>query len=356
MSDQQTPNPADENRESKVGNESTSSSAPAPAVPSPSAPPSPAPADKPSRRRPLPLFGYVRGLAASVFTLGNVLTVLAVLFAITFTAVLAASLELYAASHPAKSAYTTTPTALGLPYEDVSFSTIGGMQVSGWFVPAAVDSSAAILVLHGYGSNKEEMLPRVGFLSQYYNLLFVDFRYFGGGDGEFSTLGVREIEEASAAIKWLEARGFSRVGLYGFSMGGTVALRALAEEEATRCAVLESPYGDLRLIFHDAYRAFGPLQEEMTDLTVFVARLIGFDYREAVPPAVRSVRSPVLLFALRTDEVVPFAHAEAIVAALKDNRELEEAFFDGGKHCEIPPNFTEKTFSFFASCLGGDAL
>src|SRR6266700_6729606 len=43
-----------------------------------------------------------------------------------------------------------TPAELGLAYEDVRFTTDDGVTLSGWLVPAARDTRAAVVLMHGF--------------------------------------------------------------------------------------------------------------------------------------------------------------------------------------------------------------
>jgi hypothetical protein len=43
-----------------------------------------------------------------------------------------------------------TPADLGLRYEDVRFTTDDGVTLSGWLIPAARETHAAVVLMHGY--------------------------------------------------------------------------------------------------------------------------------------------------------------------------------------------------------------
>ena len=152
-----------------------------------------------------------------------ILIVVAVVAMVIITAFFTVALQLYALSHPNKSAYAAKPDIFGLSYQDVTLHTADGVTVDGWFVTAKVKTDATIIVFHGNASNKSEMLPRLAFLASRYNLLFLDMRYFGSGGG-YTTYGLKEVSEARAALNWLKGQGVKTVGLYGYSTGGTVAL------------------------------------------------------------------------------------------------------------------------------------
>lgn len=278
--------------------------------------------------------------------------VAAVVAMVVITAFFTVVLQLYALSHPNKSAYAAKPDIFGLGYEDITLHTADGVTVEGWFVTAKVKTDAAIIVFHGNASNKSEMLPRLAFLASRYNLLFLDLRYFGSGGG-YTTYGLKEVNEARAALNWLQGRGAKTVGLYGYSTGGTVALLSLAENSYSRCAAVEDAYADPRLIIHDSFLAFGPVHEQLTNLAVWLLGLLGMDASDsAVVGHLRGLTKPVLVFASRDDKFVPTGHVEALQKALADDRAARFILFDGDQYGAIPPDFINRMMTFYGQCLG----
>src|SRR3989344_5757645 len=85
---------------------------------------------------------------------------------------------------PGKVASTATPKNFGLAYEPVSLMTQDGMRIAGWFIPKKDgESKTTLIALHGYPADKGDILSRVVYLADRYNLLLIDFRYFGESDG-----------------------------------------------------------------------------------------------------------------------------------------------------------------------------
>ncbi|MCZ7544787.1 MAG: hypothetical protein M5R40_15260 [Anaerolineae bacterium] len=57
-----------------------------------------------------------------------------------------------------------TPADSGLDYEDVTFTTVGGLTVAGWYLPAR--NGAAVTAAHGLGNNRLELLPQAAALAE----------------------------------------------------------------------------------------------------------------------------------------------------------------------------------------------
>jgi pimeloyl-ACP methyl ester carboxylesterase len=101
-----------------------------------------------------------------------------------------------------------------------------GVAAGGGWVP---DPREAILLLHGYSGSVVPDLVALGpFLRTTASVLGLDLRGHGGSDDAPTTFGVREVEDVAGALAWLGERGIRRVALVGSSMGGVVAIAAVA--------------------------------------------------------------------------------------------------------------------------------
>ena len=132
----------------------------------------------------------------------------------------------YVTVRPPKLHSKITPQDLGVEFEAISFETDDNISLSGWFIPTTTENAKTIILLHGYPADKGNILPSLLFLNEQYNLLLFDFRYLGESEGSYSTIGAKETKDLQAAISYLNTRGINQVGIWGFSMGGAVALMA----------------------------------------------------------------------------------------------------------------------------------
>ena len=69
-------------------------------------------------------------------------------------------------------------------WENVTFPTEDGLEISGWFAPAA-DARGTVILCHGHPMNRMEMLPWARLLHHagFHTLLF-DFRAHGQSEGK----------------------------------------------------------------------------------------------------------------------------------------------------------------------------
>ena len=128
---------------------------------------------------------------------------------------------------PEDPAGPATPADLGLEYETVSFATDDGVTLSGWFIPAARETSTAVIVMHGFTGNRlPELAGFVPWLHERHHVLQFDFRGHGESGPGTVTLGTRERRDVAAAVAFLHGRGIERIALFGISMGAAAAILA----------------------------------------------------------------------------------------------------------------------------------
>ena len=124
----------------------------------------------------------------------------------------------------------------------------GGIGLAGWYVPAGsgAPDAATVVIAHGWGSSKHDMLDRAAILHDAYHLLLLDFRNHGQSGDAATTQGVREAADLRAMVDWLEAtKGADRIALLGVSMGGASALAEAARDERVDAVIVESTHATL---------------------------------------------------------------------------------------------------------------
>jgi len=150
------------------------------------------------------------------------------------------------------------PRQFGIDTTDVELVTInsGSGYVKGWYMHArrgrvARPDRPTILYLHGVGDTRGQM-ERVGLynvlLSSLYEVLAIDYRDFG----DSSPTSIDEntvVEDAQAALTYLEQKGVEDVVVWGHSLGAAVATHALAkyfQDGGSKVlgVVLEAPFNN----------------------------------------------------------------------------------------------------------------
>ena len=228
---------------------------------------------------------------------------------------------------PPRMAIPLTPADFALRVEDVRIRAADGVTLAGWLI--ARPTAPAVVLLHGYPANKADLLPIAAALAPRFAVLLMDLRYFGDSGGRATTLGFRERGDLQRAVAWLHARGYARVGVFGFSLGGAVALLAAADDPGILAVAAYAPFADLRLLGRETY---GPLVHLMRISSLV---LLGADITRPAPvDAAARLKIPVLLIASRQDEQIGFHHAELLRAALGANSKVDFHVLERGRHGE----------------------
>ncbi len=152
-------------------------------------------------------------------------------------------LSVEALMQPAHRSIDVTPANAGLAYENVTLIADDDVTLRGWYIPSR--NHAAIILLHGYGGNRTEMLGRAEMLARHgYGVLLYDERASGESGGETRTFGWLDANDVPIALAYLQQRAEidpQRIGILGFSIGGQIALRAAAQSDQLKAIVAEEP-------------------------------------------------------------------------------------------------------------------
>lgn len=260
-------------------------------------------------------------------------------------------LVLWMAVRPPRLTVPGTPADHGLPAEAFRVTADDGVGLAGWLVPRS--GAPVVVLLHGYPAEKADLLPLAAVLAPQFAVLLMDHRYFGESQGRVTTLGSRERRDLVRVADALSARGAGPIGVFGLSMGGAVALLAAAEEPRIRAVAAYAPFADLAQLGRELYGWLGPLSGPfVAGVRGWGRVLLGVDLARPSPEAAaRRLTIPVLLVHNAGDEQIPFAHAERLRAALRDNPRARFVLPPRGLHNELPADFFAQVAAFFREHL-----
>jgi uncharacterized protein len=135
-----------------------------------------------------------------------------------------------------------SPASYGLTAEAAEFRVGTEVLLRGWYIPAG-DSVKTIIVCSGANGSLDADVHVAPWLHEAgFNVLLFNWRAHGDSEGEVVTLGFNERYDLIAAVQYAKSKGAERVGVLGFSMGGTVALATAAVYEDINAVVADSPF------------------------------------------------------------------------------------------------------------------
>ncbi len=229
-----------------------------------------------------------------------------------------------------------SPRDFGAQYDSVHFPGADGAQLSGWYVPGR--NGVVIILLHSYYADRRQTLPVAAMLARHgYGLLMYDQRAGGESEGQVRSLGWLDIPDLDQAVAYLQSRGETRIGAYGCSVGGGIALAAAAGNPAIAAVAADAPNP---LSFDEIYTPAGDAAW-VVDLPLYMLyyRLVvlraGSEPPMSTAQAVARI-APRRLLLISTGQGGEQARTQALFAAAGQPKEQWNIPING--HCAGPLN------------------
>jgi uncharacterized protein len=201
--------------------------------------------------------------------------------------------------------------------EIVSFATEDGLQLNGWFVPAARPGAETVIVFNGNAGNRAYRSDlALGMAAGGMAVLLFDYRGYGGNPGAPSEEGLAR--DARAARRYVLSRAdvdARRLVYFGESLGSGVAVR-LAVEHPARAVILRSPFTS----FVDVGRLHYPILP--------VAWILRDRYSSI--ERITRIGSPLLVIAGANDTIIPASQSRQLFAAAREPKQL--LIIEGADH------------------------
>jgi dipeptidyl aminopeptidase/acylaminoacyl peptidase len=264
--------------------------------------------------------------------------------------------------HPVRMLVEGNPLDYGLDYQNHIFTTRDGLELKAWLIlpPPSLRTGRlpTIFAVHGYSTSRWDIIERCALLARAgFLVIAYDQRASGESEGTAVTGGPLETADLRSVIDQavtLPEVDPERLGVYGFSMGATVAIIAAAGDERIDAVVADSPYASLREISAKVLRDRGLPEWPFVDLmNLSFQWSFGVDMAscDATAVAARIAPRPLLILAGEKDQVVPHDHPQRIFSAAREPRRL--AISPGGGHFDngTPVLFGNTIVPFFWEVL-----
>jgi dipeptidyl aminopeptidase/acylaminoacyl peptidase len=238
----------------------------------------------------------------------------------------------YVNTHPPRYPLHIPPSDYHAPYEAVSFTTQDGILLKGWLIkPEQLRARMpAIIICHGVGANRSDFTELAVSLSKRgYAVLVFDFRAHGESGGSRTSLGYHEQKDIIAALGFLKAQpdiDGKRLGIYGFSMGGSAAILAAAQTAEFRAVAVDSAFTSLRDQARDAITGFYRLPSfPFLPLSIMGYQLYFQTRVDNISPVsviAKIAPAQILIIAGEGDALIPADNGRRLFSAAKEPKEL----------------------------------
>ena len=256
--------------------------------------------------------------------------------------------------------YTFTPFETQVDYEDVSFPTVNGRLLKGWWLPRP-QSQRVVIAVSGYRGKKEDMLGISSILWRNgYNVLLFDYRAYGAGRlaDEMFTLGHRELEDVQSAVRYVRSR-LERpwLGLLGGSMGASVVLMATARDPEIKAVWADSAFASQEDVIAYGWRSATHLPgRPVVDVAArLFERRTGHRWQDFAPIAEigRIAPRPVYLVHAVGDRVIPVEQVHRLYEAASQPKELwvEPGLDHCGVYFAFREEYARRVLKFFGQYL-----
>jgi uncharacterized protein len=211
----------------------------------------------------------------------------------------------------------STPARLGLKYEDLTLTTSDDIRINGWYLPASESSitdfatPTTVLFFHGNAGNMADRFEKLDVLhSLGADVMIIDYRGYGRSEGKPNEEGT--YRDAQAAYVYLTKtlnREPKTVVAYGESLGSAVAADLASKVEVGG------------LVLEEAFTSIPDVGQRMFPfLPVRWLVRNKYDTLSKMP----RIHVPLLILHSRDDEFFDLRHAQRILAAANEPKQLIE--------------------------------
>lgn len=190
--------------------------------------------------------------------------------------------------------------------EPFDLALANGERVHAWYLPAAsVDQAPTVLFLHGARRNLNGSVPRIERLRAVgFNVLAIDYRGFGKSSARVPSEG-SAIEDTRLAFEELKRRepDASRRFVYGYSLGGALAIELAARENGIAGVIIEASFTSIA----------GLVSESKWGWVPGTSLLVTQDFDSLA--RIAQVEEPLLFLHGVNDGVVPHQMSDRLAAA-----------------------------------------
>ena len=204
-----------------------------------------------------------------------------------------------------------------LNYYPFHIKTNDGFNLACYLVHSEKDfQKGTIILVHGIRAYKEHFLPLASYLAKNgYNSVLIDLRAHGKSEGKYCSFGYHEKHDLKIVVDTLLSFGqiSHKIGVWGQSLGGAVALQALENDRRLQFGVVESTFSNFRTIVDDYFHYHSNISIPiLTNFLISRAEFIGkFDADEIKPSeSAKNIIQPVIMVHGKKDKRINISYGK----------------------------------------------
>jgi pimeloyl-ACP methyl ester carboxylesterase len=245
---------------------------------------------------------------------------------------------------------TKSPEDYNYASEEVSFQSLDGIRLDGWFVRAKKSTNRSIVLVHGRTSNRLKTMKYLALvdslqLDTLYNVFIPDLRNSGRSDVSSTFMGYKFAEDVAASMMHLNHRyDQDSFILYGFSMGAMAIcntlnrseLKALTQDKVhVEKIIFDSPLVNVKETIRTQVAAV-PVASYFFDraFQLYSSAIDGFGESMKIS-SLYDERIPTLILQSKDDSTTTFDILEYELKGLPVTDNLRVVFFEGPGHVKI---------------------
>jgi fermentation-respiration switch protein FrsA (DUF1100 family) len=243
--------------------------------------------------------------------------------------------------YPERGTSKYTPKDFGLSYENVTFSSLDGTKLHGWFIHSYGKAKGTVVHVHGNAGKLENHLSSVYWLAKEdYNILTFDYRGYGLSDDKKPTPKAL-MEDTKSAIAYVKSRADvdpNKILSLAQSIGGNNAIAAVGsgQRSGVRAIVVDSTFFSYKTIANDKFFAGGLFVSDEYSASRFVKNIAPI---------------PTLFIHGTGDEIISYEHSEKLYELASHPKKL--IIVPHARHISILQNkiYQNEVLRFFDESL-----
>lgn len=233
------------------------------------------------------------------------------------------------------------PENYGLQGHEIAIRTKDSLTLKAWFFPSKRESAkATVIILHGIGTCKETQFGRAKLLTDNgFNAVTLDLRAHGESSGDYCTFGYYEKYDIQAVLDSVATLSDGQpAGIWGASLGGAIALQAMALDRRIVFGVIESTFDEFEKVAEEygADWMLGLRSKWMLNRVLDKSGAIAHFEPKTVKPveAAAAIDRPVLFLHGDADDKIPIEFNRRNFEAVR-SPEKQWITVPGGGHSNI---------------------